>query len=241
MLIKLKLQYILLLMVLGIAQISYSCDMSAFDQTDFSNRCQRLIDLCQKAYITLASQHPDADKRLSEVSKDWVDFYLSHGKREVQPPNMSFISPDIWEKNLKDLGIKFENFIHKKIDSKTYQKIVLTLNLFKNEETLTQLHNSFKVSNLCERQLNKIDNLVLWVNARLMTPYNLVYNYEKDFSDIVLETNVVVEDYLVSIEKLRNYINNQEKSPEILQIFFDNLNQEIDQTIAEWEKRYFYK
>ena len=89
-----------------IAQTTYSCDMTAFVQSEFADRCQRLINLVDKAYISVAVEHPNSDKRLSEMSKDWIDFYLSHGKKEVQPPNMSFISPDIWERNLKDFNYR---------------------------------------------------------------------------------------------------------------------------------------
>ncbi len=215
--------------------------MSAFDQTDFSNRCQRLIDLTQKAYITLASQHPDTEKRLSEMSKDWIDFYLSHGNRNVQPPNMAFISPDIWERNLKNLGIKFRQFLQKKIDLKTYQNILLELSLFKNEEKLTQLHNCFKAANLCEKDLSKIENFDLWLNTRLMTAYSLVYNYEESFHEIVTELNYSVEEHLVSIENLKEHIKKKDKTPEIQQLIFDSINQEIDQTLMKLEKRYYYK
>ncbi len=215
--------------------------MSAFDQTDFSNRCQRLIDLCQKAYIAMASQHPDCDKRLSEVSKDWIDFYLSHGKRNVQPPNMNFISPDIWEKNLNNLGLEFGRFIHKKIDLKNYQNILLNLNLFKSEEKLSQLHNSFKSANLCERKLNKIDNLELWLNTRLLIPYNMLYDYEKDYSDIVLESNIDVEEHLDSIKILKENLKEKDNSQEVQQMIFDTINENIDHTLAKWEKRYYYR
>ena len=215
--------------------------MSAFDQTDFSNRCQRLIDLCQKAYIALASQHPDCDKRLSEVSKDWVDFYLSHGKRDVQPPNMTFVSPEIWERNINELGVEFGHFIHKKVDSKTFQNIILSLSMFKNEEKLTQLHNSLKAANLCERQLNKIENIDLWLDTRLLIPYNLLYDYENSFPDIVVESNIDVEEHLDSIKILKENINENGNLQETQQLIFDSINENIDQTLAKWSKRYYYQ
>ena len=215
--------------------------MSAFDQTDFSNRCQRLIDLTQKAYIALVSQHPDTDKRLSEVSKDWIDFYLSHGNRNVQPPNMSFISPDIWERNIKDLGLQIKQFLRKKIDSKTYQNIELHLNIFKNEERLTQLHNCFKASFLCERELKKIDNLDLWLKTRLLITSSLIYNYVENLSDIKSELNFEVEDHLDSIKRFKELISNQEKSEQSKQLRFDIINSNIDKTLEKWAKIYYYQ
>lgn len=224
-----------------IAQTTYSCDMTAFVQSEFADRCQRLINLVDKAYISVAVEHPDSDKRLSEMSKDWIDFYLSHGKKEVQPPNMSFISPDIWERNLKDLGIEFKNFLQKKIDSKSYQKILLTLNLFKNEEKLAQLHSSLKAAKLCERQLNKIDNLDLWLNTRLLIPYSLIYDYENSFSDIVLESNIDVEEHLESIRTLKEKLKDKDSSAETQQIIFNMINEDIDKTLDKWEKRYYFR
>ena len=79
-------------LLIMISQVSNACDMSAFQQSEFSERCQRLIDFCEKAYIAMITDHPDTDKRLSEVSKDWIDFYLSHGKKEVHRRS-SMISP----------------------------------------------------------------------------------------------------------------------------------------------------
>ena len=119
----LKTKDIKILFIISLLMLSptaFCCDMSAFVQSEFADRCQRLINHVDKAYISVAVEHPDSDKKLSEVSKDWIDFYLSHGNRTVQPPNMNFISSDIWERNIKDLGLKFGKFLHKKLDAKTY-------------------------------------------------------------------------------------------------------------------------
>ena len=241
MLTKLKLQYILLLMVLGISQVSYCCDMSAFDQSDFAERCQRLIDYTNKAYIAIAVQHPDEDKKLSEVSKDWVDFYLSHGNREVQPPNMSFISPDIWERNIKNLGKKFEKFLRKKTTTQTYQSIVLELSLFKSNEQLSQLHNCFRVAEICETDLNKIDNLDLWLEARLLTPCTLIYEYEKEFSERISDLNSKVEFHIDEIKTLKERIKSGKYTKEALQSFFDIINNNIKENLNTWEIQYYYK
>ncbi len=241
MLTKLKLQYILLLMVLGIAQISYCCDMSAFDQSDFAERCQRLIDYTNKAYIAIAVQHPDTDKRLSEVSKDWIDFYLSHGNRGVQPPNMSFISPEIWERNIKALGTHFEKFLRKKATTKSYQSIVLELSLFKSNEQLSQLHNCFKVSEICETDLNKIDNLDLWLEARLLTPCSLIYDYEKEFPELISDLNCKVEVHLDEIKSLKENIKSGKYTKEALQNLFDIIKNNIKKNLNTWEMQYFYK
>ena len=198
-----QLKIIVIFSLLLFSKHAFCCDMSAFDQSDFAERCQRLIDYTNKAYIAIAVQHPDTDKRLSEVSKDWIDFYLSHSNREVQPPNMSFISPEIWERNIKTLGTKFEKFLRKKITTKSYQSIVLELSLFKSNEQLSQLHNCFKVSEICETDLNKIDNLDLWLEARLLIPCSLIYEYEKEFSELISDLNCKVEVHMDEIKSLK--------------------------------------
>ena len=219
----------------------FCCDMSAFVQSEFADRCQRLINFVEKAYISVAVEHPDSDKKLSEVSKDWIDFYLSHGNRNVQPPNMNFISPDVWERNLKELGLKLEQFLQKKTDVKTYQTIILNLTLFKNEENLSELHNSFKVANNCERDLSKINNIESWIDFKLLVPYNLIFAYEKEYPELVSDLNDTVEEHLDSLKRLKEFIDNKDKTDQSKQFFFDLINEKIDKTLVNWEKRYYYQ
>ena len=230
----------LILLILS-SNCAFCCDMTAFVQSEFADRCQRLINFVEKAYISVALEHPDSDKKLSEVSKDWIDFYLSHGNRNVQPPNMSFISADIWERNIKELGMKFGQLLHKKLDSKTYQSLILNLTLFKNEEQLLQLHNSFKAANTNERDLSKVKDIEYWIDIKLLIPYNLIYAYEKDFSELVSDLNTTVEEHLDSYKRLKEFVENKDKSDETKQFYFDMINEDIDKTLEKWEKRYYYR
>ena len=240
-LITKEIRILCVISLLLLSNIAFCCDMSAFVQSEFADRCQRLINFVEKAYISVALEHPDADKKLSEVSKDWIDFYLSHGNRNVQPPNMNFISAEIWERNIKELGMKLEPFLHKKMDSKTYQTIILNLTLFKNEEQLSRLHNSFKAAETSERDLSKVKDIEHWIDIKLLIPYNLIYAYEKDFSELVSGLNASVEEHLDSFKRLREFIENKDKSEEAKQFFFDMLNEDIDKTLIDWEKRYYYR
>ena len=227
MIIKIKYCVLILcLFCLNFCRPLWACDMSAFEQTEFSERCQRLIDYCQKAYITLITEHPDTEKRLSEVSKDWIDFYLSHGKKDVQPPNMIFIEAEIWERNLKDLGTKFKCYLDKKIDS---------------EEKLKQLHGSFKAANLCEKDFSKIENFDLWLDARLRLPYSMIWAYEEELSDLVLDLNITVEDHIDAIERFKKIVKDETKNQEAKQSLFNAINKSIDQTLDKWETAFFYK
>ena len=236
-----KIKILCVISLLLFPTTAFCCDMSAFVQSEFADRCQRLINFVNKAYISVGVGHPDSDKKLSEVSKDWIDFYLSHGNRSVQPPNMNFISPDIWERNIKDLGFKLEQLLHKKIDAKTYQTIILNLTLFKNEEQLSQLHNIFKTANDSEKDITKIKNIESWIDIKLLIPYSLIYSYEKDYSELVSDLNSTVEEHLDSFKRLKEFVENKEKSDETKQFYFDMINEDIDKTLDKWEKRYYYR
>ena len=238
-----KLFKILLVVILiMISQKIFACDMSAFQQSEFSERCQRLINFCEKAYIAMITGHPDTDKRLSEVSKDWIDFYLSHGKKDVQPPNMSFVSPEIWERNLKELGNKFSLFLQKNINTKTYQSILLCLNLFKDEEKLKQLHGAFKACDLCEKQFDKIENIEIWLQARLLLPGSLMLDYlnESEDSKIAKELNENIEDQIKLIEQFDLLAADENISKEEKQNKFNELNKSIDDVFYKWKKVFFY-
>lgn len=230
-------------LVIMISQCSFACDMSAFQQSEFSERCQRLIDYCEKAYIAMITDHPDTDKRLSEVSKDWIDFYLSHGKKDVQPPNMSFIESDIWEQKLKDLGNYFSLFLQRKINTKTYQIILLNLNLFKSEEKLKQLHGAFKASGICEKEFDKIENIDTWLQARLFSPSTLMFEYfgENEDSKLAKELDENIKDQLNALEQFDIYAADENVSKEEKQNKFNEINKSIDEVMNKWEKVFFYK
>ena len=229
-------------LILFFPQATSACDMSAFQQSDFSERCQRLIDFSNKAYIAKRVAHPDAEKRLSEVSKDWVDFYLSHGKKDVQPPNMSCISPEIWDRKLKELGVKFNEFLRKNIDSKTFQKIILEVSIFKNEEKLTQLHGSFKAADLCEKDITKIEDYDLWLGARLMNPAIIIAEYEENISDDLLqELDMTVGDHVEAIERFKKIVADPSKSIQAKQSLFNMINKSIDRTLNDWETMFYYR
>ena len=240
---KIIVKILIVILLIMISQGSNACDLSAFQQSEFSERCQRLIEFCEKAYIAMITDHPDTDKRLSEVSKDWIDFYLSHGKKDVQPPNMSFISADIWEKNLKELGNKFSLFLQRKINTKSYQIILLYLNLFKNEEKLKQLHGAFKASELCEKQFDKIENIEAWLQARLFLPSSLMLEYfgEEEDSKIAKELNENIEDQIRAIELFDTFAANESISNEEKQNKFNEINKSLDEILTKWEILFFYK
>lgn len=222
-----------------VAAQSLACDMSAFVQSEFSDRCQRLINYCEKAYITLSTDFPDIDKRLSELSNDWIDFYLSHGKKEVQPPNMAFIPAEIWEKNMQNLGNRFSTFIRKNITTLDYENILLQISILKNEEQLTKLHNCFKTSNLCENSISEIEDLNLWLDSRFIAPASLVYAYVENLPELVEKLNLEVEEYRESIKRMTKLT--QEASVEVKQSFFDNLNRSIEKSLKDWEELCFYR
>ncbi len=239
---KLLIKILLLSITLFLPQASIACDMSAFQQSDFSERCQRLIDFCNKAYIAKRANHPDTEKKLSEVSKDWIDFYLSHGKRDVQPPNMAIVKPEIWERNLNALGVKFNDFIRKNIDTKSFQNLILEVSIFKNEERLNQLHGSFKAAELCEKDITKIEDYDLWLETKLVSPAKIICEYGEDLSEEFLtEIDSIVGDYINTLDRFKKTVADQSKSVMAKQSLFNMINRSIDQTLNDWETQFYYK
>ena len=239
---KNHIKILLLTIILFLPQAVLACDLSAFQQSDFSERCQRLIDYCKKAYITKKVNYPDAEKRLSEVSKDWVDFYLSHGRKDVQPPNMSIIPTEVWDRKLKELGLKFNEFLRRNIDEKAFQKLILEVSIFKDEGKLTQLHNSFKVAEICEKDITKIEDYNLWLEARLMNSASIIAEYEEEISeDLLFDLDMAVKDHIEAIERFKEIVTDPNKSIETKQSLFNLLNKSIECTLNDWETSFYYK
>ena len=74
-----------------------------------------------------------------------------------------------------------------------------------------------------------------------MIPYSLIYSYEKDYSELVSDLNSTVEEHLDSFKRLKEFVENKDKSDETKQFYFDMLNEDIDKTLDKWEKRYYYR
>lgn len=213
--------------------------MTAFVQSEFAERCQRLINWCNKADTALLVNHPDSEKLLNEVSKDWVNFYLSHGNASVQPPNMSFIAPEIWNNNLKKLGNSFSDYIHKNQNSNDHQKMLLKIYCFKNEESLQNLHNSFKASELCERDFKKISNLEDWFECRFQAPFELVYAYIQPYQELLNDLNIEIETQLAAFNDFYNDF--PKLTDDVKQSYFNNINDSISESLLNWEKFFMYK
>ena len=238
-----RLKKYLLVIALFIPQAIIACDISsAFKPSEFSDRCQRLIDYCQNAYIARLAKHPELEKKISEVSKDWIDFYLSHGNRNVQPPNMSIISPEIWDRNLKSLGVKINDFIRKEIDLKSFQNLILEISLFKSEEKLTKLFSIFKASESSEKDITKIEDYDSWLETRIIQPSRMISEYEYELSDdFVSDLDIIVKDYIESVERFKKIATDPNKSTAAKQSLFNMINKSIDQTLNNWETRFYYK
>lgn len=216
-----------------------SCDMTTFVQSEFAERCQKLISYCNKADTALLINHPDTDKRLSEVSKDWINFYLSHGNSNVQPPNMSFIAPQIWNDSLKELGYCFSSFTHKKQTQKEHELMLLKINCFKNEELLQNLHNSFKASELCEININKIDNIQEWFNCRFHGPFEQIFNYVEPYKNLSTDVKIEIEEHISDMQEFCKHL--EVMTDDIKQDYFINLNNSIETTLLKWERIFMYK
>ena len=239
---KNHIEILLLTIVFFIPQAVLACDLSAFQQSDFSERCQRLIDYCKKAYISKKVNYPDTEKKLNEVSKDWIDFYLSHGNQNVQPPNMKMVKPEVWDRNLKALGIKFNNFIRKKIDSKAFQSLILEVTLFKDENKLSQLHDCFKAAEIYEKDILKIEDYDLWLEARLLTVARLINEYEEEIAnDLLFDLDMTVKEHIEAIERFKTVFAEPDKSIKAKQNLFNMINRSIDQTLNNWEISFYYK
>lgn len=218
---------------------AFACDASAFDQSEFAERCQKLMSYCEKAYIAYAAGHPDTDKRMNELSRDWVDFYLSHGNHDVQPANMAMINPEVWDKRMLELGKTVSHLIGKNISQDEYESILIRLSIFKNEEKLTKLHNCFKAADLCESDVKKIDDYKVWFDCRMGQPASVVFEYVMPYQKALRDFEIKATEPEEALQRYERLTANS--TPELKQNMFNNINGEIKNLLEEWQKTFFYK
>lgn len=140
------------------------------------------------------------------------------------------------------MQFKFNNFIRKKIDSKAFQSLILEVTLFKDENKLSQLHDCFKAAEIYEKDILKIEDYDLWLEARLLTVARLINEYEEEIAnDLLFDLDMTVKEHIEAIERFKTVFAEPDKSIKAKQNLFNMINRSIDQTLNNWEISFYYK
>ncbi len=216
-----------------------ACDMSAFVQTDFSERCQLLLDLSDKLALTRRLDHPDSRRINGELTREWIRFFLAHGRHVTAPPTLKFIATDTWEAGINEIGFKLAAFTRDSAsaDDKVYFRCKISL--LKSPEKVQQLHEALNKRKMHLQQGKKIENLDTWFETALIKPASLMIELLDEEQVLFERLNAEVEFQIAAKERIKALI--QENYPEIvINSLIENLKNELNQEMQFWESLFYF-
>jgi hypothetical protein len=216
----------------------YSCDMSVFVQSEFSERCQLLIDLCDRTDLATRLSHPDRLKHSGELSREWVRFYLAHGKHLTIPPTLAFIATDSWNTAMNDMGMAVAEIIRNDYSPETLECLRLRLNLLKKPDEIEKVQKNLQQRKAFVTAGNSGSNLQIWLENALIKPAEAIGSTLTDSPYLVERIQVSVNTSIDAFKRLEK--NQQDLAREVTDNLFSALKQEMDNEFSFWQNLFFY-
>lgn len=229
---------LLLLMLLCAARLS-GCDMSAFTQSEFAERCQFLLSLCEKVNLARSLGHPDIETYNGTLSREWVRFFLAHGNNASIPPSLSFIASDSWSAGMNEIGFAIAREIDTGIDNEKFNRLRLRILLLKEPQRIEKLHGILAARH--QFITKNIDNSERkeWLEKALLLPANVIREQLNENPELLSRLQYEVESHLSSFNRVIEY-EKAGTEEEILAALFASLQQEINLEMLFWETLFFY-
>lgn len=216
-----------------------ACDMSAFVQSDFSARCQLLIDLCEKTALAKKLGHPDQKKIANELSREWIRFFLAHGEHSTAPPSLSFIATNTWNMEIKKIGHQIARLVRNS-DQTDLEKLKYQLNLLKTPETIKKIQRVLEQRESSSFVPKNLKRLNAFLNKNLLQPAHEISTTLAPESLLVAKLEDLVNFHLQSSSRIAK-LKKEGYSADTIHSLLKNLSQEIDNDFTFWESLFFYK
>lgn len=239
---------VLFLMTICSADLK-ACDMSAFVQSDFAERCQLLLDLCEKTNLVRSLDHPDIKIHTGALSREWVRFYLAHGNYVSIPPTLAFIASDSWSDAMRDVGQAIASLINTGIDKTELNRLNLRITLLKEPQRIEKLHQVFKSrrdflekSGKADHDILAVsdsDNRKIWLDQALLVPGTAIHEQLADNAELLHKLSTDIDSHLDAFKRIMEH-ENAGTDREVIEILFNNLQQEINLDMSFWEALFFY-
>jgi len=227
-----------------------ACDMSAFVQSDFAERCQLLLDLCEKAYLVRNLDHPDIKLHNGALSREWVRFYLAHGNHANTPPTLAFIASDSWSEAMNDVGQVIARLINTGIDKTDLNRLNLRILLLKEPQRIEKLHQVFKSRREFVEKSSVTDQNILensdssnkrkiWLDQALLVPGTAIHEQLADNAELLHKLHTDIDSHIDAFKRILEH-ENAGTDQEVIAGLFNSLQQEINLDMNFWETLFFY-
>ena len=217
----------------------YACDMSTFVQSEFAERCQLLLNLCEKADLARNLGHPDSKNHNGALSREWVRFYLAHGNHITIPPTLSFVASASWNIGMTEIGQAIASLINTGIDRQELNRLKLRMMLLKEPSRIEHMGQVFANRRQAIEQCKEVTDMKAWFEKTLLTPASAILDQIADYPDLLHKLHTDVESHIATFDRLRE-LESTGTDPEVIAGLFSSLQNEISFDIGFWETLFFY-
>jgi len=216
-----------------------ACDMSAFVQSEFAERCQLLLDLCEKTDLARSLAHPDINSYNGALSREWIRFYLAHGNHTNIPPTLAFIATDSWSIAMNEVGNTIAGLINTGIDREKMNGLRFRILLMKEPQRIESLQKLFRARREFIDSKEIRPGMESWLDRALISTANAVYAQVGEAPELLHRLQTEVDSHIATFQRISARVKDG-TDPEVTEALFENLKQEIELDMAFWEKLFFY-
>jgi hypothetical protein len=239
---------VLFLLIAGSANVA-ACDMSTFVQSEFAERCQLLLDLCEKTDLVRSLHHPDIKIHSGALSREWVRFFLAHGNHASIPPTLAFIGSDSWSDAMQETGQAISRLINTGIDKADFNRLNYRIQLLKEPQRIEKLHQVFKSRREFIEKSSKTDHDVLagsdsdrrktWIDQALLITGTAIDEQLVNDAELQHKLRTDVDAHIETFKRIMEQ-ETAGTDREVIEILFNSLQQEINLDMSFWEALFFY-
>ncbi len=213
------------------------CDMSAFVQSDFAARCQLLLDLCEKATISRRVAHPDMTKHTGNLSREWVRFFLAHGKAATRPPSLSFIASAAWETGINDLGMSIAAVTRGEINVPEYELLRFKIGLLKNTKELAVAQNALLQAPDTASGSFTVTSSVQWLEKEFIGPGAVIAEQLQQNPELLARLETSASEYYAAAARIDALAASE--PAQVIETFSRNLKEAAKADLQFWQRLFF--
>ncbi|MBU1105977.1 MAG: hypothetical protein KKB51_04840 [Candidatus Riflebacteria bacterium] len=217
----------------------YACDMSTFVQSEFAERCQFLLNLCEKADLARSLGHPDIQKHTGALSREWVRFYLAHGNEMNLPPTLSFVASGSWNVGMSEIGHAISRLINVGIDRGALNRLKFRIILLKEPSRIEKLKQVFANRSKFVEQNDGLTEMKVWLENALLVPATILFDQLSGYPYLLDRLRTDVDSHIATFERIKES-ERAGTDPEVVAGLFGSLQNEINFDIGFWETLFFY-
>ncbi len=219
-----------------------ACDMAAFVQSDFAARCQLLLDLCDKAVIARRVGHPDQQKHIGNLSREWVRFFLAHGNAATKPPSLGFIATSSWETGVNEMGLSIATVTRGEVEPANYELLRFKIGLLKDAQKLAAMRSALIAATVSDADAATASSSIKWLEQRFIGPGAVISQSLQQNPYLLARLENSASEHMATaerIDRLAAQEASENDSSEAVMAISENLKEAARTDLRFWQRLFF--